>query len=119
LSVYGTPKPETSLPQLEAAIDTVLDDVIANGVTAEELERTKNRMIADAVYANDSQRTLAQWYGASLATGATVEQVRTWPDRIRDVSAEAVHEAARRWLDKRRSVTGYLVKESRSEEKRS
>jgi zinc protease len=119
LSIYGTPKPETSLPQLEAAIDAVLADVVEHGVTAEELERTKNRMIADSVYANDNQRTLAQWYGSALATGATVEQVRTWPDRIRDVSAEAVHEAARRWLDKRRSVTGYLVKESRSEENRS
>ena len=53
------------------------------------------------------------------ATGSTVEDVRTWPDRIRAVSAEAVHDAARRWLDKRRSVTGYLVKDTRHEEKRS
>ena len=83
LSVYGTPKPGTSLPQLEEAIDAVLADVIDKGVTAEELERAKSRMIADAVYANDNQRMLAQWYGASLATGATVDQVRTWPDRIR------------------------------------
>ena len=97
----------------------MLADVVENGVSAEELERSKNRLIADSVYANDNQRTLAQWYGASLATGATVEQVRTWPDRIRLVSADAVRDAARRWLDKRRSVTGYLVKDTRSEEKRS
>jgi len=119
LSVYATPKPETTLPQLEQAIDAVLAEVVENGVSAEELERSKNRLIADAVYANDNQRTLAQWYGASLATGATVEQVRTWPYRIRLVSADAVRDAARRWLDKRRSVTGYLVKDTRSEEKRS
>jgi zinc protease len=119
LSVYATPKPETTLPQLEQAIDAVLAEVVENGVSAEELERSKNRLIADAVYANDNQRTLAQWYGASLATGATVEQVRTWPDRIRLVNADAVRDAARRWLDKRRSVTGYLVKDTRSEEKRS
>lgn len=119
LSVYGTPKPETSLPQLEAAIDAVLAEVIENGVTADELERAKNRMIADAVYANDNQRMMAQWYGSALATGATVDQVRTWPDRMRAVSADAVREAARRWLDKRRSVTGYLIKDTRPEEKRS
>ena len=119
LSVYGTPKPGTSLMQLEQAIDAVLAEVVENGVTAEELERSKSRMIADAVYANDNQRMMAQWYGASLATGATVEQVRTWPDRIRLVTGEAVREAARRWLDKRRSVTGYLVKDTRPEEKRS
>ena len=119
LSVYATPKPEVSLPQLEQAIDAVLADVVENGVTAEELERSKNRMIADAVYANDNQRALAQWYGAALATGASVEQVRTWPDRIQPVSAQAVQDAARRWLDKRHSVTGYLVKDTHAQEKRS
>jgi zinc protease len=119
MSVYGTPKPGTTLPQIEEAIDAVLAEVIANGVTTDELERSKSRMIADAVYANDSQRTLAQWYGASLATGATVDQVRTWPDRVRAVTADAVRDAARKWLDKRRSVTGYLVKDTRPEEKRS
>src|ERR671936_189420 len=77
LSVYATPKPETSLPQLEQAIDAVLAEVVANGVSAEELERSKNRLIADSIYANDNQRSLAQWDGATLATGATVEQVRT------------------------------------------
>ncbi len=119
MSVHGTPKPGTTSAQLEEAIDAVLAEIIEKGVTADELERAKSRLIADAVYANDNQRMMAQWYGASLATGATVEQVRTWPDRIRQVSAEAVHEAARRWLDKRRSVTGYLVKDTRPEEKRS
>jgi zinc protease len=122
LSVYGTPKPGTSLPQVEEAIDAVLAEIVENGVTAEELDRAKSRMIADAVYANDNQRMMAQWYGASLATGATVEQVRAWPDRIRDLTADTVRDAARRWLDKHRSVTGYLVKETRPErpeEKRS
>ena len=76
-------------------------------------------MVADAIYANDNQRTMAQWYGAALATGATVEDVGAWPKRIGAVSADQVREAARRWLDKRRSVTGYLVKDARSEDKRS
>jgi zinc protease len=119
LSVYAAPKPGTSLAQLEEAMDSVLAEIMDNGVTSEELERSKNRMIADAIYANDNQRMMAQWYGAALATGATVEEVSAWPDRIRAVSADHVREAARRWLDKRRSVTGYLVKDARSEEKRS
>jgi zinc protease len=76
-------------------------------------------MIADAIYAQDNHRTLAQWYGSALMTGWTVDQVRTWPDRVRAVTAEAVLDAARRWLDKRRSVTGYLIKDTRPEEKRS
>ena len=112
LTVYASPTPETSLPQLEASIDAILGEVIEKGVTAEELERAKNRMIADLTYANDSQQALAQWYGASLATGSTIADVRAWSDRVRGVTAEAVQNAARQWLDKRRSVTGYLVKET-------
>jgi zinc protease len=119
LSVYVTPKPEVSLTQAEEALDAVLAEVTDKGITSDELERSKSRMIADAIYANDNQRALAQWYGAALATGASVDAVRTWPDRIRAVSADQVREAARRWLDKRRSVTGYLVKDTASEEKRS
>jgi zinc protease len=119
LGVYASPKPGIPLPQLEEALDQVLDEVIEKGITADELERAKARMIADFVYALDSQSTLARLYGTALTTGSTVEDVRQRPDRLRAVTAAAVHDAARKWLDKRRSVTGYLVREVPHEGKRS
>jgi zinc protease len=109
--VYATPRPGTPLEKLETAIDGVIGSIIENGVTSVELERAKTRMIADAVYAQDNQGTMARWYGAALASGATVEAVKGWPDRIRAVTAEQVRDAARNWLKAQRSVTGYLVKE--------
>ena len=108
-----------TLHDVEAGIDAVLADVIEHGVTADELDRAKNRLIADAVYAQDNQATLARWYGAALATGQTVDMVRSWPDRIRAVTADAVQQAARTWLDRRPSVTGYLVKSLQPEENHS
>jgi zinc protease len=119
LGVFASPKPGVRLPDLETALDAVLADVIAHGITADELERAKTGLIADAVYAEDNQATLARWYGAGLATGETVDAIRTWPDHVRAVTAEAVKEAARHWLDARHSVTGYLVKNLQPEEKRS
>jgi zinc protease len=107
------------LAQIEAAMDVVIAEVVENGVTQDELERARNRLIADAVYAQDSQSSLARWYGASLATGLTIEQIRTWPDRLRTVTVEDVKNAAHRVLDKRRSVTGYLVKQTGSKDDRS
>ena len=119
-NVYGSPKPNVTLPQLEQAIDTVIDDLIANGVTADEVERAKYRLIADTIYAQDSQQTMARWYGAALTTGLAVDQVTNWPDRIRAVTADAVNAAAKTWLDKRRSATGYLIRNTTNkEEKRS
>ncbi len=119
LGVYAAPKPGVTLHEVEQGIDAVLNDVIAHGVTADELDRAKNRLIADAVYAQDNQATLARWYGSALATGQTVDTVRTWPDRIRAVTPDAIQQAARTWLDRRQSVTGYLVKSLQPEESHS
>lgn len=119
-AIGGSPRPGVTLTQLEAETDAIVAEVIAKGVTAEELERAKTRLIADAVYALDNQASMARWYGTALTTGASVNDVKNWPDRIRAVTAEQVQDAARQWLDKRRSVTGYLVKDvSPQAEKRS
>jgi zinc protease len=120
LSVYGTPVPGTTLAQLEAAIDSVIADFVENGPTEQELERSKGRMVADYIYAQDNQSTMARIYGAALMTGLTVEDVTARPDRLRAVTMEAVRDAARRYFDKRRAVTGYLVKDNgQRQEKRS
>ncbi|MBI3703955.1 MAG: insulinase family protein [Rhizobiales bacterium] len=118
--VYGIPREGVTLPQFEAEIDGVIQQVIDKGVSDEELVRTKSRLIADAIYAQDNQASMARWYGAALMAGASVDDVRGWPERIRAVTAVQVQDAARQWLDKRRSVTGYLIKDtSPPAEKRS
>ncbi|HKY86814.1 MAG TPA: pitrilysin family protein, partial [Pseudorhodoplanes sp.] len=117
--VSGTPRPNVTLPQLDVAIDAVIAELVEEGVTADELERAKSRLVAEAIYAQDNQATLARWFGGGLTSGATVEKIRTWPDRIKTVTADQVRDAAKQWLDKKRSVTGYLVKDVRPEEKRS
>jgi zinc protease len=118
-SVFGAPKPGVDLPQIEAAIDVAIAEIVDKGVTADEMERSKNRLIADAIYAQDNQNTMARWYGAALTTGGSVEQVKTWPDRIRAVTAEAIRNAAKQLFDKRRAVTGYLIKDTRPRENRT
>ena len=45
-AVFGAPKPGTSLHQLEGAIDDILAEVIARGITADELERVTGRLAA-------------------------------------------------------------------------
>ncbi|WP_155905145.1 pitrilysin family protein [Methylopila sp. M107] len=108
-AVYAVPRGDATLAELEVAIDQEIARVAAEGPSTAELERAKTRLVADTIYAQDSQATLARIYGASLATGGTVEEVRDWPDRIRAVTPQAVRDAARETLDRRRSVTGELV----------
>jgi zinc protease len=111
-TVYGVPAQGVTLPQLEAGIDDTIAAVVAKGVTEDELDRAKSRLIADAIYAQDNQASMARWYGTALMTGASVDDVKQWPSRIRAVTAAQVQEAARIWLIKTRSVTGYLIKDT-------
>jgi len=121
-----SPKPGVEFAQIEQVIDAVISDVGKTAVRAEDLERVKTQLIAEAIYAQDNQATLARWYGGALTTGLSIEDIRSWPERIRAVTAEQVRDAAQKWLDKKRSVTGYLIKdaapkreEPKREEKRS
>jgi zinc protease len=120
-TISASPKPGVEFAEVEQAIDGVIADVARNAVRAEDLERVKTQLIAEAIYAQDNQASLARWYGAALTTGLSVDDVRSWPDRIRAVTAEQVRAAAQKWLDKNRSVTGYLIKDTtpKREEKRS
>src|ERR1700730_7398231 len=116
-----SPKPGVEFSQIEQVIDRVIADVGQNPVRSEDLERVKTQLIAEAIYAQDNQATLARWYGGALTTGLSIEDIRSWPERIRAVTADQVRAAAQKWLDKKRSVTGYLIKDTtqKREEKRS
>jgi zinc protease len=120
-TISVSPKPGVEFAAVEQAVDRVIADVAQNAVRAEDLERVKTQLIAEAIYAQDNQASLARWYGAALTTGLSIDDVRSWPDRIRAVTSDQVRAAAQKWLDKNRSVTGYLIKDTtpKREEKRS
>ncbi len=107
--VYATPAPDVALEALDAAIDEVVKSFVAAQPDADHLQRAKTRLVADAVYAQDSQASLARWYGEALATGLTIEDVQAWPARMEAVTGDDVRAVARKWLDKRRAVTGFLL----------
>ena len=108
LGIIATPRDGVSVDQLQAEIDRIVDDVRAHGVTADELERAKKRTRASAIFAQDSQGSLARIIGTSLLAGQTLADVQSWPDRINAVTTDDVAAAADKYLDKRRSVTGVL-----------
>ncbi|WP_456664826.1 M16 family metallopeptidase [Bradyrhizobium sp. LB13.1] len=121
-AISASPKSGVSFAEVEQVIDGVIADIVQNPIRAEDLERVKTQLIAEAIYAQDNQAVLAGWYGGALTTGLSIEDIRSWPDRIRAVTAEQVRTVAQKWLEKKRSVTGYLIKDTATtklQEKRS
>ncbi|MFC5419156.1 M16 family metallopeptidase [Bosea eneae] len=104
-----SPRPGVEMAALEAGLDVALAAFIAEGPTELELARARTRLVAETVFARDSQSSLARIFGSALAVGETVEDVLLWPQRIEAVTREQVTEVVRRYLRPNRSVTGLLV----------
>lgn len=108
-AVYGAPRGEAGLQQVEDAVDVEIRRIIKDGVTADELEKAKNRFVRSMIFARDNQASMANIYGSTLATGGTVADVEQWPDKIRAVTAEEIKAVAAKYLNPDRSVAGYLL----------
>jgi zinc protease len=116
LWVFATPVPGVTLPEIEKALNDELQRLVKDGVTAAELGDAKARMQAEAVYARDSLSGPAMIFGHALATGESIDDVEYWPQKISTVTAQQIHDVARKYLgpareDGRKPVTGYLLPE--------
>ena len=108
-TLYGSPRDADGLAKLETAIDAEVARIQRDGVSADELERAKKRLVRGMIFAQDSPSSMANMYGSALTTGNTVKDVREWPDRIKAVTAEQVQAAAVKFLKSDQSVTAYLL----------
>ena len=110
-TVYARPRPGVGVEALQEAVDEQLERLLRDGIGEDEAERVKGRMRANAVYARDSLRAGGRVLGSALASGRTIDDVETWPERIGAVTVEDIDAAARAVLRDGRSVTGRLLPE--------
>ena len=112
-SFYASPRGKTSLDALEAAVKMEIENLIKNGITEEELRRSKSRMQAASIYARDSLSGAARSLGSALAVGIPAVEVEAWPERIEAVTLAQISEAGSTTFDERRSVTGLLLPQAK------
>ncbi|PRD41886.1 peptidase M16 [Phyllobacterium phragmitis] len=108
-SVYGAPRGDATLDEVEVAVEAEITRIIKDGVTETELLQARNRFLKSVIFSHDNQMGMARIYGSTLAVGGTVQDVQDWPKRIRAVTTEQVKNAAARYLVEARSVTSYLL----------
>jgi zinc protease len=98
-----------SLAEVESATADVIKRLIDDGVTSEEVERAQNRLLAQAIYAQDSLASGPRIYGSALGTGGTVTDVDEWPKRIAAVTPADIVAAARHVFRDDGCVTSVLT----------
>lgn len=105
--LFGYPAEGVALEDLEADLVAELNRFLEEGISEEELARAKRNLVAQTVFAQDSQSALARIFGSSLAVGEDLEDVQQWPARIGSVTVDDVMDAARLVLQPQRAVIGF------------
>ena len=93
--IYATPSPGVSMEDLEAAVMAELTALLETGFTDEDVARVRNSMAAAAIYARDSQENMANLFGGWLAIGGSIDDLMSYEDDVRGVTAEAALAAVR------------------------
>ena len=113
--IFASPRPGTTMEDLEAAVDEEIAKLISGGVTEEEVARAKQRMQSSAIYARDSAVGGARALGSALASGQTIADVENWPERIGAVTRSQINDAVRSVFKDKSSVTGLLLPDTKTE----
>ena len=89
------PASNVSMAMIETAVSELLDKLVNDGVTADEVERAQNQLLAGAIYSQDSLQSGPRIYGSVLGVGGTIADIDAWPLRIGSVTPATVVAAAR------------------------
>ncbi|MEL6473460.1 MAG: pitrilysin family protein [Pseudomonadota bacterium] len=93
--IFATPADGVALENLETAVMTELRAALEDGFSEADVERSRNSMAATAIYARDSQEGMANAFGAALSIGQSVDNILSYPDDVRAVTAEEALAAVR------------------------
>jgi zinc protease len=112
--VYASPKNGVGMDAIEQTVMAEIARVLADGVTAGEIDGAIERMRNNAVFARDDFGTAARVFGSTLTSGGTVAEVENWLNRIEKVTIEDVSAAAKHVLDGTHHVTAELLAKPQS-----
>lgn len=108
-TLSGVPRPGITLSQLEEALFAEVDRLIHQPIEDRELQRAKNGLIADHLFAQDSVDHIAWLIGRTRANQQDWRLlVEEYPAGIQAVTAREIQQVAARYLQKRRATIGTL-----------
>ncbi|MCW5732691.1 MAG: insulinase family protein [Enhydrobacter sp.] len=98
-----------SVAEVETAVGNQMKRVLDGDVTAQEVERAQNQLLASAIYSQDSLASGTRLYANALSTGGSIAELDDWPRAIAAVRPNDVVAAARHiWRDEG-AVTSLLT----------
>jgi zinc protease len=104
--VFGALAPDVTHEAVEEAMWETLQSVIDEGLTASELQRAKNQIVAHEAFGRDGPYAVASQLNEAIAAGDWTLYT-TYLDRIERVTLDDVHAVAQTVFDRDALTVGY------------
>jgi zinc protease len=114
-SVTALLAPGVTHEKVEHAILDEVKKVNASGVTAEEVSRAINKLLAQTAYQRDGSFAIAGQINECIAVGDWAWYV-TGPEKIKAVTAADVNRVAKQYLNEDQSTTGWFIPQTAATE---
>ena len=106
--LVGTPSQGKTVAEMEAGLRAEITRVQADGITAEELNRTKAQLVASEIYKLDSMFAQAMEIGQLEIVGLPYQSGEQIIEKLKAVTAEQVQEVAKRYFVDESLTVGVL-----------
>lgn len=90
-------------------VDASIAKLVKDGIRPAEIERAKQRVVAQSVFGQESSSDIAQMLGGAQVVNGDWRVALKYPAKIKAVTAEDVLRVARQYLGAGNHVTGWLV----------
>lgn len=109
LRIHITPRAESLMPTIEAAVADEIRRMGTELISERELQGVKNRVLANHIFERDDISDIAYLLAASHITAGDWRWFAEYPDRIASVTREQVRDFCRTWLKPDHLTVGLLV----------
>ncbi len=92
------PKETVAADTVGDAVQKLIDDLLTNGVTEEELQRAKVSLKADEIYARDDPFTSLYRLGMWVTVGGEIKDFNAWQNELESLSVADVNALARKYF---------------------
>lgn len=103
--------------KLEKEIFKNISDIQINGISEEELNVAKNRLIQDTYYSRESTDKIAQEMGYIMALTGDANLYSNYIEGIKKVDSASVQRVAKKYLESNKSVVSLILPNSMKEPK--
>jgi zinc protease len=103
------PKAGVTLDKVAPAVEAVIADLLAHGITEDELTKTKTTLKSDEIYARDDSFTSMYRLGMWVTGGGDVAHFDDWQDELKAMTVADVNAVAHKYLNNGTATTAVLA----------